>query len=63
MPWQGERFQGRIGMTVEDSLPAWPHLPRPPEGTPNVVMVVLDDVGFGRISGVRVGLVSTPESA
>jgi arylsulfatase len=39
-------FGGRIGRTYRDSTPWWPD---PPAGLggPNVVMVVLDDTGFG----------------
>lgn len=49
MPWQGIPFRGRVGLTVEDSTPDWPTPPRPPEGTPNVLYIVLDDVGFGHL--------------
>jgi arylsulfatase len=38
-------FQGRIGRTVAGSTPWWP--PRPEaRGKPNVVIVLLDDLGF-----------------
>jgi arylsulfatase A-like enzyme len=39
-------FGGRIGRTYHDSTPWWP---APPAGLggPNVVMIVLDDTGFG----------------
>lgn len=49
MPWQGTPFRGRIGLTVEESTPDWPTPRRPPEGTPNVLYIVLDDVGFGHL--------------
>ncbi len=42
-------FQGRIGNDWRDSEPWWPPLPTPPEGAPNVVLVVLDDVGFAQL--------------
>jgi len=45
-----EPFPGTIGRTVESSIPAWPARPTPPEGAPNVVVVVLDDVGYGQLS-------------
>src|SRR5262249_43090690 len=35
-----------IGRTIEESTPWWPAPVRPPAGAPNVVFVVLDDVGF-----------------
>ncbi|HSO97206.1 MAG TPA: arylsulfatase [Acidimicrobiia bacterium] len=38
-----------IGRTLADSRPAFEPLPRPPSGAPNVVLVVLDDLGFGQL--------------
>lgn len=46
----GEPFPGVVGRTVDQSTPAWPARPRPPEGAPNVVLFVLDDVGFAQLS-------------
>ncbi|QLH26258.1 arylsulfatase [Streptomyces sp. Rer75] len=39
-------FQGKIGTTYEESTPWWPDEQKLPEDTPNVVVIVLDDVGF-----------------
>ena len=39
----------RIGRTIAESTPAFDPLPRRPEGSPNVVVVVLDDLGFGQL--------------
>ena len=39
-------FPGTIGRTHEESTPWWPTPVRPAAGTPNVIYVVLDDVGF-----------------
>ena len=39
-------FEGVIGRTVQESVPAWEPYEIPPEGTPNVVVVLLDDSGF-----------------
>jgi len=39
-------FQGVIGRTIGESKPWWPHPKRPPENSPNVVFIVLDDTGF-----------------
>jgi len=44
-----EHTEGRIGRDWRDSQPWWPAEPTPPEGAPNVVMVVLDDVGFAQL--------------
>ena len=56
---QGDRFPGRIGLTTADSSPAWPEPVRAPEGAPNVLFFVLDDVGYGQLSAFG-GLVETP---
>lgn len=40
------RFQGRIGETYRDSEPCWDVPARSPQGAPNVLFIVLDDVGF-----------------
>ncbi len=42
-------FRGRIGRDWRDSTPWWPERRRPPAGAPNVVLVVLDDVGFAQL--------------
>ena len=42
----GRPFEGTIGTTVADSTPHWPRSPTPPAGRTNVLMVLLDDVGF-----------------
>jgi arylsulfatase len=55
----GTPFAGVIGRTVEESSPAWQAMPRPPEGAPNVIFFVLDDVGYGQTSAFG-GLVETP---
>jgi arylsulfatase len=36
----------RIGATVADSVPHWPDVPSPPSDAPNVLIMMLDDVGF-----------------
>jgi arylsulfatase A-like enzyme len=40
---------GPIGKTAADSEPAWPVSPTPPAGAPNVVVIVLDDLGFAQL--------------
>ncbi len=42
-------FQGRIGRYHWESEAWWPDEPRPPDGAPNVLIVVLDDVGYAQI--------------
>ena len=36
----------KIGKTVGDSRPHWPEAPKRPEGAPNILVVLFDDVGF-----------------
>jgi arylsulfatase len=55
----GTPFPGVIGKTVDESTPAWPAPNRAPEGAPNVIIFVLDDVGYGQLSPFG-GLVETP---
>ena len=43
------KFGGRIGRDWRDSEPWWPPEPRPPAGAPNVLLVVLDDVGYAQL--------------
>jgi arylsulfatase len=42
-------FRGRIGRYHWDSEPYWPDDPRPRNGAPNVLLVVLDDVGYAQL--------------
>lgn len=44
-----KEFTGKIDVDVRDSVPDWgPYLePRAPEGAPNVLVIVWDDIGFG----------------
>ena len=39
----------QIGLTPAESVPRFPDEPKPPAGAPNVVVVVLDDTGFGHL--------------
>ncbi|MDH4103101.1 MAG: sulfatase-like hydrolase/transferase [Thermoleophilia bacterium] len=45
----GAAFPGVIGRTAEESSPAWPAPIRAAEGAPNVLLIVLDDTGFGQL--------------
>ncbi len=42
-------FGGTIGRYHHEAEPWWPEPVRAPEGAPNVLMVVLDDVGFAQL--------------
>ncbi len=44
-----QRFEGTIGPTLAESESWWPPLPTAPDGAPNVVIVLLDDVGYAQL--------------
>src|SRR3954471_17265311 len=56
-----EPFRCVVTLDIRDSTPDWAPFAQPiaPPGTPNVVYVVLDDVGFGALSCYG-GLIHTP---
>jgi arylsulfatase A-like enzyme len=45
-------FKGKINVDIRDSEPDWSPFepPKSPDGAPNVVYIVLDDVGFSAMS-------------
>ena len=47
-----EPFKGKINVDIRDSVPDWSPFepPKAPEGAPNVVYAVLDDVGFSAMA-------------
>ncbi|MGY1710426.1 arylsulfatase [Geodermatophilus sp. SYSU D00758] len=45
----GTAFPGTIGRTTDVSEPAWPRPVRAVPGAPNVLVVVLDDTGYGQL--------------
>jgi arylsulfatase A-like enzyme len=53
------QFKGVVGKTTADSKEAWPQNPKAPQGAPNVVWILIDDVGFGA-STTFGGSISTP---
>jgi arylsulfatase A-like enzyme len=52
-------YQGVIGRTLAESKEYWPEPVKAPAGAPNVVWILLDDVGFGA-SNTFGGLIATP---
>jgi len=52
-------YQGVVGRTLAESKEWWPEPAKAPSGAPNVVWILLDDVGFGASSTFG-GLISTP---
>ncbi len=53
------QFEGTIGRYHWESQAFWPPDPEPPSGAPNVLVVVLDDVGFAQL-GCFGSDISTP---
>jgi arylsulfatase len=54
-----QEFHGVVGRTLPESTPWWPDLPSGPPGAPNVVIVLLDDVGYAQF-GCYGSDISTP---
>lgn len=46
-PYEG--FAGRVGRTFAESVPSWPPPRRPAHRAPNVVVVLVDDMGYSDI--------------
>ncbi len=49
LPLRDPAFSGVVGRTIAESVPDWTIVmnPKPPEGAPNVLIVLIDDAGFG----------------
>src|ERR1700730_4847930 len=52
-------YQGVVGRTLSESKEWWPEPVKAPAGAPNVVWILLDDVGYGA-AGTFGGLIQTP---
>jgi len=59
LPYPDPQFRGVIGRTTADSKPDFPQPVQAPEGAPNIVVILTDDVGFGASSSFG-GPVPTP---
>ncbi len=59
LPIPQPSFRGKIGITYQESTPDFPAPITAPEKAPNVLLVLLDDVGFGQASTFG-GPVETP---
>lgn len=59
IPRPDPEFKGKIGETLKDSVPSYPPPLTAPQGAPNVLVILLDDVGFGHTSTFG-GPVPTP---
>src|SRR6201996_2658215 len=56
---QQQPYQGVVGRTLAESKEWWPEPVKPPAGSPNVVWILIDDVGFGASSAFG-GAIATP---
>ncbi len=61
LPIPDRTFAGTAGRTLKDSVADWAMIPGPkaPEGAPNVLLVLIDDAGFGAPETFG-GPISTP---
>lgn len=59
LPQPDPKFNGKIGETYTDSTPSYPLPLTAAKGSPNVLLILLDDVGFGMCSTFG-GPVPTP---
>jgi arylsulfatase len=55
----GQEFKGKIGRTYAESQEWYPEAKKAKPGTPNVIIILLDDVGYSQI-GSYGGLIQTP---
>jgi len=54
-----QKFGGKIAKSYADSEEWWPEPVRPPKGAPNILILLLDDVGFAQVGSFG-GLIETP---
>jgi arylsulfatase A-like enzyme len=59
LPTPTPPFTGTIQPNLVNSAPGWPPTISPPEGAPNVLLILIDDAGFGSNSSFG-GVVPTP---
>jgi arylsulfatase len=52
-------FGGKINLAAPDSTPWWPPKIVPPEGAPNVLLIMTDDAGYG-VASTFGGVIPTP---
>ena len=58
-PPPDKTFGGKIERNAIDSTPYWPPRIVPPEGAPNVLLIMTDDAGYG-VSSTFGGVIPTP---
>lgn len=59
LPVPDFRFEGKVGKTyLESDAPQFPQPTKAPDGAPNVVLIMLDDTGFGQYNAFGGGVPS-----
>ncbi|WP_133989759.1 arylsulfatase [Dinghuibacter silviterrae] len=59
LPATAQTYKGTVGRTLAESTEWWQQPTRAPQGAPNVIWIILDDVGFGASSTFG-GVIRTP---
>ena len=59
LPPPPQKFKGEINLNAAQSKSAWPARVVPPEGAPNILLIMTDDVGFAAPSTFG-GVIPTP---
>ena len=59
LPNPPPKFGGEIGLDVAQSRPYWQPQVVPPNGAPNILLIMTDDAGYG-VSGTFGGVIPTP---
>jgi arylsulfatase len=59
LPNAAEPFGGQIQLNAAESTPFWPARVVPPEGAPNILLIMTDDTGYGAASTFG-GVIPTP---
>jgi len=59
LPAPPQKFEGDINVNAAQSKPYWPARTVPPQGAPNVLLIMTDDVGFAAPSTFG-GVIPTP---
>ena len=59
LPPPPPKFGGEINLEAAKSKPYWPPQVVPPQGAPNILLIMTDDQGYG-VSGTFGGVIPTP---
>ena len=59
LPAPPQKFKGVIKQTAQQSKPYWPARIVPPQGAPNVLLIITDDAGYG-VPSTFGGVIPTP---